>query len=390
MKIAIVNLITRTPTKRIVPPIDSNKDAMIVKLALEIQALGHEVVLYVSDLYKPILKEELGLEIVYLKTYIRGLPELPFVPSLFSHLRNKHDIVLTSEAFQWATIFAVLARLASWKRKPRIYVWQELSVHQRALKKFPSIIFHRILLRFLLDWQIFKYIPRGLRAKKFLMNQGVAMDRFVEPIPHGVDQTVFFHEPGKVCRRYVFSPSRLVQDKGIDTLLKTFKVVRDSGIHFDLIIQGDGPDASIYESLVTELSLNGVVFFNKNRVSHDEMRRFYANASLTVIASRRDFMLFSVMESLVCGTPVVISDAIDIAEEIQEHGGGEVFACDDYEMLAARIIKIFNNPDIEFALKVSAAQVSRRYTNKYIAQKFVTLFQNDEIYSKHKCGLSVK
>ena len=151
MRIAVVNLITRTPTKHKVPPIDSNKDAMIVKLALEIQAHGHEVVLYVSDLYKPMNNEDFGLEVVYLKTHFRWLPELPFVPSLIGQLRKNYDIILTSEAFQWATIFAVLAQLSSLKCKPKIFVWQELAIHQRALWRLPSIFFHQILLRFLLD-----------------------------------------------------------------------------------------------------------------------------------------------------------------------------------------------------------------------------------------------
>ena len=164
MKIALVNLITRTPTRRVVPEIGSSAEAMIVKQALEFKSQGHYVVLYVSDLYQPGNEEDLGIRIVYLKTLLSGFPEIPLVPGLIAQLRNRYDFVVTSEAFQWATIFAVIARLTSWKRKPRIYVWQELSVHQRVLKKLPSMIFHQLVLRFCLDWQIAKYIPRGLRA----------------------------------------------------------------------------------------------------------------------------------------------------------------------------------------------------------------------------------
>ena len=378
MKIALINPITRTPTNHVVPEIVSNSDAMVVKLAIEFKAQGHEVVLYVSDLYEPKSHEDLGIKIVYLKTFMRGLPEIPFIPELVAQLRNRYDVVIASEAFQWTTIFAVIARLTSWRLKPRIYVWQELSVHQRMLKRLPSRIFHKIVLRFLLDWQIFKYIPRGLRAKKFLMSQGIGIDRFVESIPHGVDQQVFFHEPGELSRQYVLTPARLVKDKGIDTLLRAFKNVREAGINVNLVIQGDGPDAASYELLSSELGLNDVVQFNKNRVPHDVMRKLYSNASLTVIASRRDFMLFSVMESLACKTPVLISDAIDIAEEVREYGGGEVFACDDHEMLSSRMIEFFNNHDAALAMKEGAARVSERYTNRTVAQKFIALFHLNE------------
>ncbi len=378
MKIALINPITRTPTNHVVPEIVSNADAMVVKLVAEFKAQGHDVVLYVSDLYQPGRYEDLGIEIVYLKTLLRGMPEIPCVPGLVAELRNRCDIVIASEAFQWSTIFAVIARLTSWKRKPRIYVWQELSVHQRVLKRLPSIIFHKVILRFFLDWQIFKYIPRGLRAKRFLMNQGIAERRFAAPIPHGVDQKVFFHEPGKPHRPYVLTPARLVQDKGIDTLLKAFSVVRDAGIDVGLVIQGDGPDAAIHERLSKELGLGEVVQFNKQRVTHDDMRKLYSNAALTVVASRRDFMLFSVMESLACETPVMISDAIDIAEEIEEYGGGQVFRCDDDRMLAAKLIEFFSKPDVASAMKQEAIGVSGRYLNKSIAQQFIALFHRDE------------
>jgi glycosyltransferase involved in cell wall biosynthesis len=254
------------------------------------------------------------------------------------------------------------------------------------LKRLPSRIFHKVVLRFLLDWQIFKYIPRGLRAKKFLMSQGIGIDRFVESIPHGVDQQVFFHEPGELSRQYVLTPARLVKDKGIDTLLRAFKKVREAGINVNLVIQGDGPDAASYELLSSELGLNDVVQFNKNRVPHDVMRKLYSNASLTVIASRRDFMLFSVMESLACKTPVLISDAIDIAEEVREYGGGEVFACDDHKMLSSRMIEFFNNHDTALAMKEGAARVSERYTNRTVAQKFIALFHLSEAGDSNALG----
>ncbi|MDP3818094.1 MAG: glycosyltransferase family 4 protein [Methylotenera sp.] len=384
MKIAVINPITRTPTKHIVPQIDSNKDAMIVKLALEMQALGHEIVLFVSDLYKPVNEENLDLEVVYLKTYIRGMPEIPFAPSLIGRLRNQYDVVLTSEAFQWTTVFAVLARLLSWKRKPKIYVWQELSVHQRVLRRLPSIFFHRIILRFFLDWQIFRYVPRGMRAKHFLNQQGIKNNRFISCIPHGVDQRVFFHQTSTPPRKYILSPARLVADKGIDTLLRAFRVTRDEGIDVDLIIQGDGPDLALYENMAREMEIDKFVYFNRARVNHAGMRKLYSEAVFTVIASRRDFMLFSIMESLACETPVIVSDAVDISEEIAEYGGGLVFTCDDYVMLAKQMIDFLIDQSAATEIKKRVIQAASRYKNNNIAREFINEFKKNSFARNKK------
>lgn len=380
MKIAVVNLITRTPTrtpnkrKRIVSPIDSNKDAMIVKLALEMQSLGHEVVLYVSDLFKPINNEDLGLEIVYLKTYISGLPELPFVPSLIGQLRNNYEVVLTSEAFQWATVFAVLARLFSRKRKPKIFVWQELAIHQRTLRRLPSIFFYQLILRFLLDWQIFRYIPRGIRAKRFLLQQGIKSNKITACIPHGIDQHVFFHQAGNAARKHILSPALLWERKGIDVLLRAFLIIRDEGLDIDLIIQGDGPDWAIYEKMAREMGIDRFVYFNRARVNHVEMRKLYSEAAVTVVASRRDNMLLSIMESLACGTPVIVSDAVDNAEDILEYGGGYVFPSENHLILAKQIMGILMTEDVSAALKECATLAAERYKNNNIAVSFINEF----------------
>jgi glycosyltransferase involved in cell wall biosynthesis len=374
MKIAIVNLITRTPTNRKVPAIDSNKDAMIVKLALELKALGHEIVLYVSDLYQPVEAEDLGFEVVYLKTYLTGLPEIPFVPSLVGHLRNRFDVVLTSETFQWATIFSVIARLLSFKLRPKVFVWHEISMHQRACRQIPSKFFHLIVLRYFLDWQIHCYIPRGMRAKNFLLQQGVSGGKVTDPISHGVDQNNFFHERISANKDYIFSPSRLVADKDIPTILKAFHTLRHHGVDVDLVIQGDGPDYDACKEMAINLKIEQFVFFNRTRVNHDQMRKLYSNAQFTVIASKQDFMLFSIMESLICKTPVIVSDAIDISDEISMHGGGLVFACGNHEMLFKQMISFWQNNSQSSLLNVDSVQ-ENKYRNSTVAIKLMNVFE---------------
>jgi len=374
MKIAIVNLITRTPTNHKVSTIESNKDAMIVKLALELQALGHDVVLYISDLYQPIKVEDLGIKLVYLKTYLKGMPEIPFVPSLIGYLKNSYDIVLTSETFQWATIFAVIARLISFKHKPKIFIWHEIAVHQRALKQIPSKIFHLIVLKYFLDWQIARYIPRGIRAKKFLADQGLSKTKLTGPISHGVDQNIFYQERSFTSRNYIFSPSRLVEDKEIPTILHAFKALRDNGIDVDLVIQGDGPNYFAYKVIATNLKIDRFVFFNRTRVNHDDMRKLYSNAQFTVIASKQDFMLFSVMESLICQTPVIISDAIDISDEISMHGGGLVFERGNVNMLFEQMNSFWEKGNQPSKLAVNA-QLEKKFKNQSVACELIAEFK---------------
>ncbi|MBN8777999.1 glycosyltransferase family 4 protein [Thiobacillus sp.] len=367
MKIAIVNPITRTPTKHVVPKIGSNRDAMIVKLAREMAALGHKVDLFVSELYKPEVDEDVGVTVIYLKTYFPGFPEIPFMPSLIARLRDKYDVVLTSEAFQWATLFAVLARLFSFKKRPRIYVWQELSVHQRMLRSLPSLFFHRIVLP-VFGPGIDGFIPRGDRAARFLLEQGVRKEKVLPAISHGVDQTRFGNDLQTGDRTYFLSPSRLTSEKGVSTLLEALGRLRDEGVAVKLIIVGDGPEADEFMELATSLGVADQVEFIRHRVDHEVMRDLYNNAIATVIASRRDFMLFSIMESLVCGTPVIVSDAVDISENVACAGGGIVVPVDDSQSLASAMLELFRDKALRSKYSEQAGEVGRGFTNDHVAQ----------------------
>lgn len=386
MKIAIVNPITRTPTHHVVPKISSNRDAMIVKLAREMAALGHEVDLFVSDLYKPDVDEDVGIKVVYLKTYFPRFPEIPFMPSLIARLRDKYDVVLTSEAFQWATLFAVLARLFSFNRRPRIYVWQELSVHQRMLRSLPSLFFHRIVLP-VFGPGIDGFIPRGDRAARFLLEQGVRKEKVLPAISHGVDQTRFGNDYQTGDKTYFLSPSRLTADKEVPTMLEALGRLRAEGVVVKLIIVGDGPDADEFMELAASLGVADQVEFMRHRVDHEVMRDLYNNAIATVIASRRDFMLFSIMESLVCGTPVIVSEAVDISENVARAGGGMVVPLNDSQSLAAAMLELFRDKALRKKYSEQAGEAGRGFTNEHVAQALIRRF-SEPVPQSHQTSYS--
>lgn len=386
MKIAIVNPITRTPTHHVVPKISSNRDAMIVKLAREMAAIGHEVDLFVSDLYKPEVDEDVGVTMIYLKTYFPGFPEIPFMPSLIARLRDKYDVVLTSEAFQWATLFAVLARLFSFKKRPRIYVWQELSVHQRMLRSFPSLFFHRIVLP-VFGPGIDGFIPRGDRAARFLLEQGVRKEKVLPAISHGVDQARFGNDYQTGDKAYFLSPSRLTADKEVPTMLEALGRLRAEGVVVKLIIVGDGPDADEFMELAASLGVADQVEFMRHRVDHEVMRDLYNNAIATVIASRRDFMLFSIMESLVCGTPVIVSEAVDISENVARAGGGIVVPLNDSQSLASAMLELFRDKALRKKYSEQAGEAGRGFTNDHVAQALIRRF-SEPVPQSHQTSYS--
>lgn len=374
MKIAIINSITRTPLEpKKVPRVDSNKDAMIIKFARELQRQGLDLDIYISDAYKPAIYEELGVSVYYLPTCIKSIfwpSRIPFMPTLFIRLINNYDIVVSGDVSGWGLVFAVLAKIFSFKRRIKIISWQEMSKHFRMLRKYPSLIYHRVVLRFFLDRFVTAYIPRSKPARIFLERQGISQNKIFRPISHGVDRQVFFYDPSIKKERYIFSPSRLVPEKGIDILLKAFAMASRESEGVKLIIQGDGPLLKEYQDLAGDLNIANSTVFCPERVDHATMRIKYQKALVTVIASKSDLIIFSDMESLACGTPVIISCGVDSHLNFTDEKGGIIFHSQDYKQLARAMIKIINDEDYRKNMEEQALEKAELLFNDYLCERF--------------------
>ncbi|MFH1642940.1 MAG: glycosyltransferase family 4 protein [Nanoarchaeota archaeon] len=374
MKIAVTCQITRTFLSwSQVPEIFSNKDVMMVKFSEQLKKRGFDVDLYIPDLYKPKINEDYGIKVTYVSTLLKSIfppTQIPFTPGVFFYLRNNYDIIICSEIFQWNTVFAVLAKIFSFKRKIKVIIWQELAAHQRFLWRMPSIFYHRVILRFFLDQHIDLYIPCGTRARKFLISLEISAKKISRVISHGVDQEIFFYDPTIIRDNYIFSPSRLVHIKRIDVLLKAFSIVIKEAKDIKLIIQGEGPLLGEYQNLVQRLDIADNVIFNTKRSPHSVMGNIYRKALCTVLCSQSDLMVFSVKESINCGTPVILSRGIDFSEEFQDCKGGISFNNGDYCELAKQLLIMIQSSSFRENMCKEALEKSKMYSNNFVIEEF--------------------
>ena len=388
MKVAVINLITRTPLVRNrAPEVKSNKDSIMVKFSMGLQKQGIDLDLFISDAYKLIVKETLDVKIIYVQTlwkFIFWPSRLPFVPALFAKLRNKYDIVVCTEAFQWGTVFAVLSKLFSFKRKTKVIIWQETSRHQQLFKRLPSLIFHKVILKFFLDKHISIYIPWSIPSKKFLIKQGINENKITFPISHGFDQNVFFYDSSIKKDNYIFSPSILIDVKGIDVLLNAFAIAQEELDNIKLLIQGDGPKLEEYKALSRSLKIDTKVTFYTDRISHNQMRIRYNKALVTIVASRRELSNLSVLESIACGTPVIVSTGADNHIIFLDGRGGIVFNNEDYTELAKAIVRIIKDYEYRNNMEKWALKKSKLYSHDYLCKLFADILF--DIYNSKHAG----
>ena len=141
--------------------------------------------------------------------------------------------------------------------------------------------------------------------------------RAEEPLEHP-----WMGDPATRAFKTLLWTGRMVEQKGLDTLLQSFALVvqrRDRR----LILVGDGPLRSDLEMLAASLGIASQVDF----VGFDDNpSRYMAHADLFVLSSRWEGLGNVLIEAMACGCPVVSTDC--------DYGPAEILAGETYGLLA--------------------------------------------------------
>jgi len=123
----------------------------------------------------------------------------------------------------------------------------------------------------------------------------------------------------------------LIELKGVHVTLGALARAPDAV----LLIAGEGPEAARLRQLASEWGVEARVRFLGN-VAHAQLPEYYNAADVLMLASSREGMPNVVLESLACGTPVVVAPFAGAAELISTpEAGGIADARTAEGMLAA-------------------------------------------------------
>ena len=136
----------------------------------------------------------------------------------------------------------------------------------------------------------------------------------------------------------IVAVGRLSYQKGFDLLLRAFhRALKDTaGLH--LTIVGDGPEEKKLRRLADELFIADSVDFAGHK---DNPFPYMAAADFVVLSSRWEGSPNTVLESLVCGTPVLAFDCPGGTREILRDGeNGWLVAPADWETMGRTIVDL--------------------------------------------------
>jgi len=228
--------------------------------------------------------------------------------------------------------------------------------------------------------------------RDLLMEYGVKEKIVV--LPTGIDLESFTNNKldNNIRQRYGISKStklplyagRIGEEKNLDFLLKSFRIVanRISDVH--LLLVGDGPLKYQLIDLAKELDIASQLSFT-GYLPRSEVISCCASADLFVFSSMTETQGLVLLEAMAAGTPVVAVDALGVSALIKNGQGGclcepstEIFANRVYELLSSDSLR-----------KQKAAQAKLRaeeFSSAKMAKRLVCCYSEARALFKSKAS----
>ncbi|MBY5904167.1 glycosyltransferase [Rhizobium leguminosarum] len=206
-------------------------------------------------------------------------------------------------------------------------------------------------------------------------------DRFpvkkIAVIPNGVDTDVF--RPGNEANQaelYVFFAGRLVEQKGVDHLLRAFVHVAKRLPSLQLKIAGTGPCEPAYKRMAESLLISDRVQFLGWK-SSSELSELYRAAAVVAVPSMYEPFGMTALEAMACARPVVASNTGGLREIVKHQVTGFLVEPGDHLDLAQWLIRLLERESLRREIGTNAGhQVHNITTHKWpeIARQYAEIY----------------
>jgi glycosyltransferase involved in cell wall biosynthesis len=192
---------------------------------------------------------------------------------------------------------------------------------------------------------------------------GVDTNRFQPPTAErvGTDPTVLF-------------VGRLVPQKGVDILLRSFAILRRRIPNANLVIAGDGDQDLYLRRLARYFGLPPRVAFVGWQTG-DALVRLYQRIEAVAVPSRYEPFGLVALEAMSCGRPVVASRSGGLAEIVEDGRTGYLVPPGDHLRLAQRLAWLLLNERVRRTLGGAARKRALRYEWRHVASATKQLYE---------------
>jgi len=290
-----------------------------------------------------------------------------YLHALFFLWRRRRSLdIIHAHTMEWSAIVAT--RLGKALNKPVIIKDSTMNGFQ-SLSRFPS---GKKLQHMIIRSAHFVAVSKMIHSN--LVKAGIREENIYD-IPNGIDS----RDSIKPVRRNgapvkVLFVGNLYQQpaKGIDILLHAWRMVHVQFPGAVLQIVGDGVIPA-YKDFTDRLEITDAVHFLGKQ---NDLMKFYTEADIFVLPSRREGMPNVLMEAMLNALPCIATDISGSQDLISNNVNGILVPPANPTLLANGIIYLLSNADIAKALGEKGREtITREYNISDVADKYISLYK---------------
>ena len=186
-------------------------------------------------------------------------------------------------------------------------------------------------------------------------------------VPNLIDENLFSIREVKKDNIFRFvTVGNMVEQKGIDILLKAIANLKHklSNVRFDII--GSGKLLEVYQELSKELGIENKVFF-LGRLGREKLCSHLQESDAFILTSRHESFGLVYVEAMACGLPVIATKCGG-PESYVNHKNGLLVEKDSIEEISEAILKIVNKEKTFNSFEVRKS-VLDRFSREAVCQK---------------------
>ncbi len=205
---------------------------------------------------------------------------------------------------------------------------------------------------------------------------------------HGIDVRFFQNQIETPAEAFNPSPpyriltvARLVEKKGIPTVLEALKNMKTRGVALTYTLIGDGDDREALEKQAADLDLLKETTFTGTK-PHDYVLDAYRNSDLFVLGCRvaengdRDGIPNVLMESMAMGVPVIATDVSAIPELVENGKTGLLVPPRDPAALAGAMKRLLTDGTLrKTVIESGRKRVVAEFDNRVMTRDLAGIFQ---------------
>lgn len=212
----------------------------------------------------------------------------------------------------------------------------------------------------LTDHEVHEYIQMGVDKSKIeIIPNGLNLYLYNAPVIKGN-----FKKKLSIAdnTRIILFLGRIHEIKGIDLLVDVFAdLVKDIDNLLLVIIGPDDGYKSELQKQIHDLKIDDRVLFTGPINPEISKLEAYTDAEVYVLPSRSEGFPMTILESWICGTPVVVTEQCNVTEIVNNRGGLVVRF--DKEELKCAIKKLLNDKEMSTCLGQNGRQLVLDYYN---------------------------